>query len=100
MSIQVTYETYHISLLQDYCNLKEKEHIRRIINSKKKIYMWNSIIIILIYWKLGLAGPVKRKIKLPSPDHKNNCFQRKMLNLYLVLFLHFNFFQLKLMEIY
>ena len=50
MSTQVTYETDHISLLREstmssalnfcslciYCNLKEKDHIRRIINNKKK----------------------------------------------------------------
>ena len=57
MSIQVTYETYHMSLLHDstmsnvlhfcffmlfYCNLKEKDHIRRIIKSKNRnIYKWN-----------------------------------------------------------
>ena len=47
-SIQVTYETNNISLLQDstmsnvlifcilYCHLKEKDHVRRIINSQKK----------------------------------------------------------------
>ena len=48
MSIQVTYETDHISLLRDsimanalnfcYCNLKEKDHTRRIIN--KNIYIF------------------------------------------------------------
>ena len=52
-SRQVTYETERIFLLHDskisnaliffyvfYCNLKEKDHIRRIINSEKRnIYM-------------------------------------------------------------
>ena len=52
MSIQVIYETDHISLLRDstvsnalnfcfylcYCNLKEKDHTRRIINNKKYIF--------------------------------------------------------------
>ena len=49
MSIHVTYETDHIPLLRDstiskvphfcflciYCNLNDKDHIRRIIISKK-----------------------------------------------------------------
>ena len=55
MSTQVTYETDHNSLLRDptmsnalsfcffvcvYCNLKEKNNIRRKINSKRKnVYM-------------------------------------------------------------
>ena len=53
MSIQVIYETDHISLLRDstvsnalnfclylcYCNLKEKDHARRIINNKKYIFI-------------------------------------------------------------
>ena len=52
-----------------YCNLKEKDHIRRNINSKKKeMYICEiSIIIILICRKLGWVGPVQQKIKLPSP---------------------------------
>ena len=53
MSIQVTYETDYISLLGDskmsnacfcyvfYFDLKEKDYIRRIINSKENKYMWN-----------------------------------------------------------
>ena len=54
-SIKATYEIDHISLLRDstmssalnfcyvfYCNIKEKYHIRKIINSKKiNIYTWN-----------------------------------------------------------
>ena len=90
MSIQVTYGTDHISLLCDlttsnalkfcfvfyvlsyvfYCNLKQKDHIRRIINSKKKeIFIYEvSIIIIFIHWKLGSVGPVQEKIKLPPPN--------------------------------
>ena len=50
--------------------LKEKEHIRRVINSKKKeIFIWeiSIIIIILIYQKFPSLGPVQQKIKLPSP---------------------------------
>ena len=51
MSTQVTYETYHIYLCRVkctkflfsyvlYCNLKEKDHVRRnIISKKRKIYM-------------------------------------------------------------
>ena len=88
MSIQVTYETNHISLLRDstmsdtlnfcfyvfYCNLEEQDHIRRIINRKKRNIREISIIIIiiiLIYQKLGSVVPVQQKIKLPSP---NPCF--------------------------
>ena len=50
-------------------NLKEKDHIRRKLNSKKKyIYMWNSIIIILICRRLESVEPVQQKIELPSPN--------------------------------
>ena len=55
-----------------YCNLKEKDHIRRIINSKKKRNICKSGIIILIYRKLGLIGPVKQDIKLPSSNSQTN----------------------------
>ena len=46
-----------------YCNLKEKNHIRGNINSKKKeMYIHEiSIIIIAISQKLGLVGPVQQK---------------------------------------
>ena len=85
MTRQVTYETDYISLLcviqwcwvcQNflfyvfYCNLKEKDHIKKNINSNKKemfIYEIIIIIIILICQKLGLVGSVQEKIKLPSP---------------------------------
>ena len=33
-----------------------------------------TIIIILIFWKLGSVGPVQQKIKLPSPKL---CFAKK-----------------------
>ena len=63
---KVTYGSNHISLLCDSmlsnvpnfcfylfcCNQKEKDHIRRKINSKNK-NMHEISIIILIYWKLG-----------------------------------------------
>ena len=56
-----------------YCNLKEKDHIRRIINSKKKRNICkSSVIIILIYRKLGSIGPVKQDIKLPLPNSQTN----------------------------
>ena len=70
MSINVvTYGSDYISLFRDstlpnvlnfrfylfYCNQKEKD-----------IQIF-SIIIILIYQKLGSVGPVQQKIKLPSP---------------------------------
>ena len=62
ISTQVTYESDHISLLRDstmpsalnfvfyvfYCNVKEKYHIRRTVNSKKRVISEISIIIILI----------------------------------------------------
>ena len=37
-----------------------------------------TIIIILIFWKLGSVGPVQQKIKLPSPKL---CFAKKSLKL-------------------
>ena len=56
MSIQVTYETDHISLLchstmsivfyEFYCGVKEKER-RRIINSKKKKYLYRKSLLLL-----------------------------------------------------
>ena len=58
MSIQVTYETDHISLLchstmsivfyEFYCGVKEKER-RRIINSKKKKYLYRKSLL-LLFW--------------------------------------------------
>ena len=94
MSIKVTYETDHISLLHDstmpnalnfvfyvfYCYLKDKDHIRRIIISKK--------IYIYIYFfeksALWLVRPIQQKIKLPSPNfdwkmyvpNKIKCFRK------------------------
>ena len=64
------------------CNLKEKDHIRRNIISKKKkkeTYIREiSVIIILICWNVGSVWPVQQKIKLPSPyeiiDHLFNVF--------------------------
>ena len=51
-----------------YCNLKENDHIRRNVNSKKKeMFICEISIIVLTCQKLGLAGPVQQKIKLPSP---------------------------------
>ena len=47
--------------------MKEKDHFKRIINSKKKIFICEISIIILGYWKLGSAEPVQQKNKLPSP---------------------------------
>ena len=80
VSTQVTYETDHISLLCDsmmssaqifffvfYCNLKEKCHIERNINSKKKLFICEISFFILICQKLGLVGLVQQKIKLPLP---------------------------------
>ena len=50
-----------------YCNLKEKDHVWRNINSKTKIFICEiNIIIILIYQKLGSAGPIQQKNKLLS----------------------------------
>ena len=51
-------------------NLKEKYHIRRNINSKKKeMFMREVSIIILIYPKLRSVGPVQQKIEFPLPYH-------------------------------
>ena len=49
-----------------HCDLKEKYHIRRKINSKIIIFEV-SIIIILICRNLVSVGPVQQRIKLPSP---------------------------------
>ena len=62
-----------------YCNLKEKDHIRRNVNSKKKeLFTCEISIIILICKKLGLFGPVQQKIKLPSPYIKFQEDQRTL----------------------
>ena len=54
-----------------YYNLKEKVHIRRDMNSKKReMFICEIYIIILIRQKLGLFGPVQQKIKLPLPHSK------------------------------
>ena len=77
MSIQVTYETNHMSLvvIQQYqmhksflfyvfyCNLKEKDHIKEIINSKKRnIYMRNKYYYYFDLPKIrvGLARTTKK----------------------------------------
>ena len=65
MSAQVTYEIDHISLLQQYQvhkifvfyifyrNLKEKDHIKRNINSKKKkCFCRKSVSKIRVGWAL------------------------------------------------
>ena len=49
-----------------YCNLKEKDHVRKKRNSKKNICEI-SIIIILICRKLRSVWPVQQEIKLPLP---------------------------------
>ena len=51
-----------------YCNPKEKYHIKRKLNSKKKnILRKINIIIILICQHLESVGLVQQKIKLPLP---------------------------------
>ena len=76
MSTHVTYESNYIFLLLDstmsyvlnfwsfylfYCNLKEKEPIRRKTDIKK-MFIWEiSINIILICQKLGLISTVQQK---------------------------------------
>ena len=78
MSIKITYKTDHISLLHDstmqnalnfgfyvfYCYLKDKDHIRRIMISKKK-----KIKYFFEKSALGLVRPIQQKIKLPSPNY-------------------------------
>ena len=79
MSTQVTYETNHISSLCDstkssatnfrfhvfYCSRKEKDHIRRNINSeKKKKYLYVKSLFLLFWYaqnKSGL-GPCNKKL--------------------------------------
>ena len=78
MSKQITYESNHISLLLDltipcalnfsyfhmfYCNLKEKDPIRRKKNITKMFICEISIIIILICKKLGSIGSGGRGLK-------------------------------------
>ena len=64
-----------------YCDLKEIYHTRRNINCKiKSKFICGSIIIILIYQKLGSVGPVQQKIKLPSSNsHTLFTFMRTIL---------------------
>ena len=76
------YENDHISFLRDatmsnalnYCflsillHLKEKDHIRKKINSKKIFTCDISIIIILICRKLRSVGPAQQKINLSPPN--------------------------------
>ena len=73
MSIQ---ETDHISLLRDstmsnalnfsfyslYCNLKVKDHIRRIINSKKKKYLYEYYCFDLPKIWVGHARTTKNSV--------------------------------------
>ena len=61
MSIQVTYETNHISLLHDSTMLNALIFVFYVFTCEV------SIIIILIYQKLGSVGPIQQKIKLPLP---------------------------------
>ena len=66
-----------------YCSPKEKDHIRRKPNSKKKnIYVWNQSYILLICQKLELVGPVQQKIKLPSQTR--GVFKDPYKNIYLM----------------
>ena len=71
-----------------YCNVKEKDHITRIINSKKRNLICKiSNIIILIYQKLGLPSPyhhcrplevmVQMLIKLPGINKIKKSHQKK-----------------------
>ena len=52
-----------------YFNRKEKDHINRKIN-KRKLFICEIIIIILIYQKLRSVGHIQQKIKLPSSNKK------------------------------
>ena len=62
MSIQVTHETDLIYLLRDstmsnplnycfscYCDLKDNDHVRRIIISKKKKYLYVKSVLLLLF---------------------------------------------------
>ena len=83
--MEVTYESNLISLLCGstmssfvfylfYCNLKEKDHIRRKVNSKKVIYLSNQYYYLsnqYYYYfdlpKIRVGVLVQQKIKLSSP---------------------------------
>ena len=59
-----------------YCNLKEKRHIRRNVNSKKEMYICEiSTIIVLICQKLGSVGPVQQKLSCLCLMGKIKVFQ-------------------------
>ena len=58
-----------------YCSLKEKEHMRRITNSKKRnIYLWNQYDYYSDLPKLGSPRPGHQKIKLRSPNRRCNFY--------------------------
>ena len=61
------YFFYHWIFYLTYCQLKEKDDIRRKINSKK-IFICGIGIIILICQNLVSDEPVQQKIKLLSPE--------------------------------
>ena len=53
-----------------YCNLKEKDHIRRNKNRKKKKCIYVKSVLLLLFFffdlpKINSVGPVQQKIKLP-----------------------------------
>ena len=59
---------------QDYCNVKEKDHIKININSKKKEMFKKEIviiiiIIILVWQKPESVGAIQQKINLLLPYH-------------------------------
>ena len=72
LSTQLTYKTYHISLLRDsimscvlnfYCNLREKNHTRSNGNSKKRnFYMWNQYYYFFYLPKISVGSAFTTKI--------------------------------------
>ena len=61
-----------------YCNLKEKDHIRRIISSTKSKCLYEKSVLLLLFWfakNFGSVGPIQ-KIKLPSPNDDISTFDQ------------------------
>ena len=66
-----------------YCNLQQKDPIRRKLNSKNIFVCEISIIIILICEKLGLVTPVQQNIKLPLTDTISSYYNKSFLSVFL-----------------
>ena len=60
-----------------YCNLKEKDHIRRIISSTKSKYLYEKSVLLFFWFTKNFesVGPIQ-KIKLPSPNDHISTFDQ------------------------